>query len=280
MVTSHMKTTTNDLPPDYHTHSSLCHHATGKPIDYLHAAVEKGLPAIAFTDHCPAPDGFNPEHRMQMEEFEIYREWVLQAERENSCEVLFGVEADYYRGCVEYLEPFLASQPLDIVLGSVHYLDYWKFDNFDEMRAWEDTHTEEVWVQYFTLLGELVDTGLYDVIGHFDLPKKYGKRPPLERIREYALPVLDKIAHQDMAIEINISGLYHVAHEMYPSPNILRWAQERGISITFGSDAHTPEHVGSDFEDAVRLAREAGYSESAHFKHRQKTHHPLPRMLR
>src|ERR1700690_1199280 len=35
--------------PDYHTHTLLCKHADGMPLDYVRAAAEKGIPEIAAT---------------------------------------------------------------------------------------------------------------------------------------------------------------------------------------------------------------------------------------
>ena len=47
---------------------------------------------------------------------------------------------------------------------------------------------------------------------------------------------------------------------MYPCPDLLVMAQQMGVALTFGSDAHAPNEVGSDFEGAVALARQAGYT--------------------
>ena len=51
--------------------------------------------------------------------------------------------------------------------------------------------------------------------------------------------------------------------EIYPSLSILSRLNRAGVNITFGSDAHRPSEVGLDFERAVQLASEAGYTEYA-----------------
>jgi histidinol-phosphatase (PHP family) len=38
-----------------------------------------------------------------------------------------------------------------------------------------------------------------------------------------------------------------------------------GVPVTLGSDAHTPDDVARDFDKAVALLRDAGYSEMATF---------------
>lgn len=264
------------LPPDYHTHTGLCRHAEGRPGDYFRAAAALGLPAIACTDHSPAPDGFDPEHRMTPDQFETYEQWYLESKDTQPLPCLFGIEADWYPGCDLYLADWLAAQDFDLVIGSVHYLDYWAFFHSSIGRLWEREDVGHVWKQYFELIRKLAGSGMYDVIGHIDLPKKFGHRPSDRDHREIVLPVLDEIAATGIAIEINTSGFFHPVAEAYPSVQLLNWACERGIPITFGSDAHKPERVASRFEDALNLAREAGYTHSLRFSKRKKELHPLP----
>lgn len=272
--------TVDRLPPDYHTHTELCKHAQGRPVDYLLAADETGLPGLACTDHCPTPDAYDLEHRMKLEEFERYSEWVREARAVNSLPVLFGIEADYYVGCTEFLSGFLARHSFDYILGSVHYLDYWAFANPAQRTLWETEDTQAVWKKYFELVGEMAQTRLYHVAAHLDLPKKFGHRPRDRHLREMVLPVLDVILATGMAIEINTSGLTKPVRETFPSAEILSWACEREIPITFGSDAHEPGRVGAFFDQAVALAREVGYRHSLRFENQRRTPAPLPEQIR
>lgn len=264
------------LPGDYHTHTALCGHAEGQPLDYAHSAQRRGLPAVAITDHGPFPNGFDSEHRMAMEDFDFYCEAVAFAQADPDVEVLLGVETDYFDGCEEFLRSWLASRPFDVVLGSVHYLDYWSRSDPEERTLWECTDAARVWQRYFELVGRLADTRLYDVVTHLDLPKRNGRIPPDHVVRETVLPALDRIARAGMAVEINTSGLRHPVKEMYPSAPILSWCAERSIPITFGSDAHLPYLVGSDFDKAVELARDAGYEQYVGFRRRTAIAQDLP----
>jgi histidinol-phosphatase (PHP family) len=58
--------------------------------------------------------------------------------------------------------------------------------------------------------------------------------------------------------------------EIYPSRQILELAFQKGVPITFGSDAHAPEEVGMNFAEAVQLARAVGYQESCRFIQRKR----------
>jgi hypothetical protein len=53
-----------------------------------------------------------------------------------------GIEADYYPGCQRFLAPWIERHPFDVVLGSVHYLDYWATEPDPAhagRRAWSPT---------------------------------------------------------------------------------------------------------------------------------------------
>jgi histidinol-phosphatase (PHP family) len=190
--------------------------------------------------------------------------------------VLFGIEADYFPGGEPFLREWLPRQPFDFVLGSVHYIRDWGFDNPDYRKTWESADVKGVWREYFALLRTLVGTRLFDAVSHFDLPKKFGHRLRDRDLKEMAQPVLDAIAGAGMAIEINTSGWRREVNEAYPAPLVLELAREREVPITFGSDAHSPAEVGYEFARAVRLAREAGYAASRRFKSRQASDVPLP----
>ncbi len=264
------------LPDDYHLHSRLCRHAEGEPADYYMAARRLGLEQICFTDHAPAPCGYDEPHRMQLDEFAIYRDGVLNlATHTDGPSVHFGIEADYYLGCRRFLEPWLAAQAFDLVLGSVHYIGDWGFDSPENRDVWEHTDIRQAWRDYFRLVGELADTGLFDVLTHPDLPKKFGHRVDDNLLRDLAAPALDRLAAADMALEINTAGLRKPVGEIYPAPVILALAHERKIPITFGSDAHAPGDVGANFPEAVTLATTAGYRERARFHQRHRTLVPI-----
>jgi len=249
----------SQLPPDYHTHCELCRHAEGRPSDYMKAALNAGIQQIAATDHCPNPHGYDPEYRMSVDQFVKYREWVEDARGSDTERVLFGVEADFYSGCVSFLEEFFHEHRFDVVLGSVHYQSYWAHEE-GERGLFDKEDFVWVWRRYYKLVSLMVDSGLYDVVCHLDLPKRRGRKLDEEDQREMVLPVLDRVRKSGMAIEINTSGLIHEAKEMYPSKPLLEWAHEREIPITFGSDAHSPDRVGANFEEAVALAKDVGYT--------------------
>lgn len=267
---------TPHLPADTHTHTALCHHAEGQPIDYARAALAAGVREICITDHVPAPNGYDVTSRMDMADYPAYLDAVKEAQRAFPGRVNLGIEADYYPGCEGYLPGFLAQTPFDLVMGSIHFIGDWGFDNPANLHRWDTADIGAVWDDYLLLVRRLVATKWFDALSHFDLPKKFGHRLPEPALRDKTAPVLDLIAASGMAIELNTGGLRKPVKEIYPSRPLLKMMRERNIPILFGSDAHAPGEVGHGFQQAVSLAKEAGYTSYARFKDRKLSLEPLP----
>ncbi len=265
--------------PDYHIHTTLCKHAKGDVADYRASARMLEMPEICFTDHVPSPDGYDAAYRMDMAQISSYRSMVTRVQDGKVPEVLYGIEADYHDGCEPFLRKWLPEQHFDFILGSVHYIEDWGFDNPAHRHIWDSVDVTATWRKYFELVGRLADSGLFDAAGHLDLPKKFGHRPSDKDLKEMAQPALDSIAEAGMGIELNTSGLDKPVGEIYPSPLIVSMAFERGIPICFGSDSHRPEGVGSNFDLALKLAREAGYAQYFKISQRTKKFIPLPETL-
>ncbi|MBW1817776.1 MAG: histidinol-phosphatase HisJ family protein, partial [Deltaproteobacteria bacterium] len=202
----------------------------------------------------------DPAHRMAMDQLPLYVEDVVSAQKDQGPGVLLGIETDYYEGCERFLRDWINTWKFDMIIGSVHYIDAWGFDNPSQRQVWASLDVTAAWRTYFGLIGRLAGTGFYDVVGHLDLPKKFGYRPPDRTLEEMAKPALDKIAGAGMGIEINTAGLRKPVGEIYPSALLLTLARERDIPVCFGSDAHSPEEVGAGFLEAAELARECGYT--------------------
>ena len=141
--------------PDYHIHTALCNHAEGAPSDYRLWARRQEIPEICFADHAPNPNGYDPKHRMTLAQFSQYREMVDVLQDEGQApQVLFGIEADYYSGCERFLSHWLPTQGFDFVLGAVHYIDDWGFDNPDKRHVWDSIDVTATWQFAICLVSE------------------------------------------------------------------------------------------------------------------------------
>jgi histidinol-phosphatase (PHP family) len=160
----------------------------------------------------------------------------------------------------------------------VHFIDGWGFDNPEERHIWDSVDISATLIKYFETVMRLVNTRLFDAVGHLDLPKKFGHRPPESALKEMVQPVLDRMAESGMGMELNTSGLRKPVAEIYPSLLIVSLACERDIPICFGSDAHSPGDVSADFDAALQLAWKAGYTDYFRIRQRKKERVRLPAM--
>jgi histidinol-phosphatase (PHP family) len=261
---------------DIHMHTHLCGHAKGEPVDYACRAVELGLAEIGISEHCPMPANYD-QLRLAEERFPDYLAMVEAARKAfPKLRIKLGVEAEYCRGQEEYVRRFLGRADWDYVLGSVHYLGMWCLDDPKEIPTWKKIQDLfATWKEYFQLWKAAARTGLYDSLAHPDLVKKFGFFPkePCEELFEDALRV---VAEKGICIEINTAGLRKPVKEIYPSEAFLQIAGRLEIPITLGSDSHAPIEVGAGFREAVRLARDCGYTQYARFEKRKRTMWPLP----
>ena len=248
--------------PDYHTHTARCGHAQGTAAEYVAAAREHGLAAIGVSDHLPVLHTSDPELSMGADELGDYVAEVRRLQREAPGFVLLGIEADYHPTTVDAVAGLLAAHPFDYVIGSGHFLDDWGFDDPRTPDSWARRDVDDVYLRYLEVLGDAAESGLFTILGHLDLVKKFGHRP--KRPLESALGTLaGRLARAGVVVEVNTAGLRKPVGEIYPSVDWLRVLRAHGVPITFGSDAHRPDDVGADRAAALAAARAAGYADYA-----------------
>jgi histidinol-phosphatase (PHP family) len=259
------------MPADYHMHTPLCRHATGEPVDYARRAVELGLTEIGFSDHSPMPRDDFDNWRMFDRQLDEYVGKVRLAQKEfPQLTIRLALEVDFLPGHEDWIRALAARQPWDYFIGSVHYVsESWDIDNPAKLSEWKKRDAFAVWQIYFERLALAAESKLFDVIGHADLPKKFGIRPAQDCTPLYE-NFLDAAARGGCAIELNTAGLRKDCREIYPCPALLRLAFQKKVPITFGSDAHAPAEVGMNFAEAVALARSVGYRETVRFNRRQR----------
>ena len=267
--------------PDYHVHTYRCGHAGGASRDFVLRAIELGLSEIGFTDHVPLYflplAERDPKLAMREDQLDGYVREVegLRAEFAGRIAVRLGLEADYAEGHEVELARWLARADWDLVLGSVHWVaGDWIDDPARSPARFAREGTETLYDEYYRLLAKAARTGHFDVLTHFDLPKKHGHRPAAPRIAAEE-GALSAAREAGCAVEISSAGLRKPVGEAYPELRLLERMVELGIPVTFSSDAHAPAEVGWGYARTVALARAAGVREFVTFERRRKTPRPL-----
>lgn len=261
---------------DFHLHTPLCRHATGTPAEYARAAVEKGLREIGFADHSPMPRDDFDDWRMPLRDLPRYVEMVQEArELFPALPIRLGLECDFIAGHEGWIEQLAGMADWDFFIGSVHYIGPgWDVDNPRHLSRFSEYAVEEIWDRYWREYESAIRSGLFDFMAHPDLPKKFGHRPAGD-LRRWHEPAIAALAEKNVAFEINTAGLRKPVGEAYPSRGFLALARAADVPLLINSDAHSPAEVGADFDRALLLAREAGFSGTVSFEKRRRIFHPL-----
>jgi histidinol-phosphatase (PHP family) len=275
---------------DCHTH--LQPHGEQPPMtraridEYVRAGAARGVTAVCITEHLfrfeeayKMLHGWwdaDPDATLASMVDEYWRDHIsgsvadyvrlVEEAKSAGVPVLLGLEMDWIPGREETLRQFLAPYDWDIVLGSVHYIGAWGFDDPKFIDEWPRRDVAGAWGDYAALVSDLAESGLVDALAHPDLPKVFGHRPHDETPLHDA--ILAGASVHGTAVELNSNGLRR-CKEIYPAMPLLERAHALGLPITLASDAHTPDRVGANFPELIEWARRAGYGEAQTFVRRK-----------
>lgn len=261
---------------DYHVHTARCGHATGAMERYVEHAIAAGLTELGFSDHLfmywLPPDQRDPALGMAEWEHDFYVEDVERCRRQYASDIVIrlSTEADFIPGHEARLESILRRYDWDYVIGSVHFLDGWGFDDSRFLSGFDTWDIDALYARYFDLVGASAETGLFDTIGHADLVKKFGHRPTSDQSEVYAR-LASRLANAGVCVEVNTAGLRKPCREIYPNPDLLRACRLGSVPITLGSDAHAPNEVASDLDAATKLIHDVGYAGFVKYASRRRT---------
>lgn len=257
---------------DCHIHTGYCSHATGDAAEYVAAGRAAGLTAMLFTEHAPLPDAFDPDRHLSMADADLepYCATVTELARQNAqgpdpLTVALGLEVDWLAEDPGHAPHSIArgrAAGAQVFLGSVHFLGIWAFDDPDDLSGWDVRGVDEVWDDYIDVWCDAAASGLFDVMAHPDLPKKFGHRPSFDVTSRF-----DRMAQAaragDVLIEVSTAGLRKPVGELYPGPELLAAFGRAGVVATVGSDAHAPREVGFAIEQAYDALLGAGHVRAA-----------------
>ena len=268
---------------DQHIHSSFSGDSDASPEEVIKTAKERQLPGITFTDHLDWDYAEDPG--LFDLDYTRYFSTIKKLSSLHSTD-FFDIRCGIELGLQEHLavrhSHFLSNMDFDLVIGSIHVVDRVDpyYDSFYEHRS-----PAEAYRDYFNgVLSNLRAFSDIDVLGHLDYVKRYvikhfgEERGALTEFDfgEVLTEILKEIIKKDIALEVNTGSLRYGYSFTNPSMVILKRYRELGGSlITFGSDAHSPEHIGGGFEDLPAMLTECGFDSYVVFRKRTGTEYPL-----
>ena len=257
---------------DYHLHST--HSIDGRQTldEICRQAVELDLAEICITDH------IEPHHPDPgVDKPPVFSDWLTELaavrERYPALTIRQGIEIGDNAPYRDEIAATLDALPLDFRLLSLHLVDNVDpyhpeyFEGKTQMQAYRRYVQQRV--------ESILNFPDYDAIAHLGYVGKFAPYPPdIRPLRYHHAPdeldmLLKHLKENGKALEINASGLRGTDSPIPGADIIRRFIELGGEFFTFGSDAHTREHIYLHVERAKEIARSCGARWQLSFERRK-----------
>jgi len=259
----------------FHTHTYLCKHAEGTPLEYVQQAAADGCSALGFSDHCPYPyDDMWPFCRMAAADIPLYKSLVDDAKKEASFPVYFGFECEWDPNHYKWFkDELIGKYGADYLVFGSHWfpLD----GNFEYIVSIKE---KRFLFDYIDFTIEGMRSGLYAFLAHPDLFLSEWVSIDADCLA-CADALIDAANDLQLPLEINGCGFtkskiqrdygedYH-----YPVAAFWKRAAKKNACIICNSDAHQKEQVLVGAQNGIRYADALGItihdsSEALGFSH-------------
>ena len=265
----------------YHNHTTFSD-GQSSMLELFQAAKAAGLREIGVSDHCSVvPESCRPKAsawQLDTARLDEYCAQFAQAKaqlEDKNFSVRLGLEIDYFPETLEENRQLVRQYPFDYVIGSVHFAGTFPVHTSSDLwKPLSQEQIDEIYRVYWHSLKELANSGLADIIAHLDLPKKFNFRPTWD-YTAVACEVLQDIAANDLALEINTAGWYKDCQEQYPALPLLQQAAKLKIPLLANPDAHEVQYVLRGIPEGRQMIRDLGYSTTVAFAKRRRLNIPL-----
>jgi histidinol-phosphatase (PHP family) len=266
------------LRPDERTSTAADAYTAANAERYRETATERGIAELGVAEHIyrfsAALDIWDHPfwRRYADDDIDAYVGFVRE-----ETDLKLGIEMDFVPGREDRIATQLDGRDWDYVVGSIHFLRDRSLDTEDFSIWGAGESAEKVWRRYFETLAESARSGLYDIIGHPDLVKVWGRAAPVPEgdLRRYYEPAVEAFAETGVAVELSTAGWRKPVGEQYPSVPYLEMLVDAGCPIALSSDAHVPEQLGFEYERALELLENVGVREIAVFERRRRRLEPI-----
>jgi len=271
---------------DYHMHTAVTVDGKMTEAQACEQAAALGVYEIAFTNHVMLKQ---PAYLTTLDAYTSHWLDVQECQRRYPhLKIKLGIEIDYYPGWEKKIAGTLRAyqekigRPFDVIIGAIHELNGVFFSNSQQApRLFENRDLLGLYRDYFKASVEAVRCGLFDLIAHPDLIKRYTHEltPPVdfELYQPEVLEFVDALLDSEVGMEVNMKGMKLKVGEPFPSRAIvsLYLARARFFGrepiLTLGSDAHAKQDVGLYLQDGAQLLLECGQQSLVSFDLRKRS---------
>lgn len=262
---------------DCHCHSHCSPDGKHSVEAMLAQAKDLGLYAVTLTDHCECNE-YEEKYRKRCK-----KAWdaMSAAQVPEGLQFYQGLELgqpmQYLAGAQEAVGRF----EYDFIIGSLHNPRGKEDFYYMDARSMTQEELDGVLGEYWDQLLEMIEWGGFDTLGHLTYPLRYiqgdqGVPVDLARHREKIDQVFQALMENEIALEVNTSGLRQKLGETMPGfPLLQRYRELGGQLVTLGSDAHCTEDLGKGIDQGMDLLKAAGFTQFAVYEQRRPVLLPL-----
>lgn len=233
---------------NYHSHTYLCRHASGKPVDYIQQAIQHGFSHYGISDHAPMPNlEVLGSSRMLDSEYDQYLADLLEAKTafENQIVIHQGLEVEYFDFYHQRYERFLKDMDY-LILGQHYiilkdgtYLSTYKLETLEHIIIYRDT------------LIKALKSGYFNLLCHIGLCF-YNIENPTREMLDTLRPVIELAKTLDIPIEVNANGLrkalrvdsvFSYNNVSYPRKDVFQMVKEAQAKVIIQSDCHSTKDI-------------------------------------
>lgn len=231
---------------------------------FVNKAVQMNIDEINLLEHSIRIKEFHPTFK-EAREYSLYQQrWFNGKEKEaHSIEeyialidmirasdypikINFGMEICWFEQHEEYIRDLVSNGYFDYLIGSVHWVDNWTFNQ--RKYQWKNRDVDEIYRRYYEMSNTLISSGIFDIIAHPDLIGCHNLYPSYNLENTY-IDLCKNAKQNNVVIEMNTSKSLGINQQF------LKVALDTGVMFSTGSDAHRPQDVGRGIKDVNMLIK-------------------------
>ena len=248
------------------------------PERYVQSALEMGFSAIGFTEHSPLP--FENTFSLKNEEVDNYVLTIENLKKKYSDKITIyrALEMDYIPGMSENFSHWKEECKTDYLIGSVHLVspprtnELWFIDGpdyhiYDEgLDKFFDGDIRKAVKTYFYQINMMIESQDFEILGHMDKITMHNRDRFFKQDEAWYQSLIDEtldlVKENNLIVEVNTRGKYKKRSDyLFPDGEALKKICHMKIPVIISSDAHKPDELNKEFDDAIKHLLNIGIRE-------------------
>lgn len=248
---------------DTHMHTELSSDSQMKLSSIIEKSKELKI-GVILTDHLDLNYHIKNEFRVDLDKF--FEKYSIY--RNNN--LLLGVEVGLSSSIVKENTEKTNKYPFDYIIGSVHSVDD---EDIYLTYSKKGLNREDYFKNYLNaVIKYITEFNNFDSLGHIDYPCRYcnyeNNNLSVAEHGEYLKQIFSILIKNGQALEINtrrlhLEDVYKATLDIYEL-----YAKCGGKYVTLGSDAHTDDAIGANFNIALEICKKLSLK-PVYFKNRK-----------